>query len=82
MEGHHQRCPFFQLKKQMANIIIRKPGFFGRSRSEQEENLRKEGMASLTDEQLDKCKYLERKVEESVGAKKTYLKQYNIDKVK
>ena len=48
----------------MANIIIRKPGSFGRSRSEQEENLRKEGMASLTDEQLDKCKYLEKKVKE------------------
>ena len=66
----------------MANIIIHKPGSFGRSRSEQEENLRKEGMASLTDEQLDKCKYLEKEVEKSTGAKKTYLKQYNIDKVK
>ena len=66
----------------MANIIIHKPDSFGKNRSEQEKNLRKEGMHSLTDEQLDKCKYLEKKVEESTGAKKTYLKQYNIDKVK
>lgn len=66
----------------MANIIIRKPGFFGKGRSEQERNLRKEGMASLTDEQLDKCEYLERKVKEKHGAEKTYLKQFHIDKVK
>ena len=66
----------------MVDIIIRKPGSFGRSRSEQEENLRKEGMASLTEEQLDKCKYLEREVEKSTGAKRTHFKHPHIDKVK
>lgn len=66
----------------MANIIIHKPGFFGKNRSDQEKNLRKEGMHSLTDEQLDKCKYLEKKVKEKTGAESTYLKQYHIDKVK
>lgn len=66
----------------MANIIIRKPGSFGRTRSEQEKNLQKEGWYSLTEEQIDKCKHLEKKVEERTGAKKTFLKQFNIDKVK
>ena len=40
---------------------IRKKPKIGKTRSEQEENLRKEGMRSLTDEQLDKCKHLEKK---------------------
>ena len=66
----------------MANIIIRKPGSFGRSRSERERNLNQEGMFSLTEEQVDKCKFLERKFEEKTGAKKTNLSQYHIDKVK
>ena len=66
----------------MANIIIHKPDSFGKNRSEQERNLRKEGMASLTDEQLDKCEYLERKAKDKHGADKSFLKQYHIDKVK
>ena len=66
----------------MANIIIRKPGAFGKTRSERERNLNSEGMFSLTEEQMDKCKYLERKVEEKTGAKKTNLSHYHIDKVK
>lgn len=65
----------------MVEIIIRKPGSFGRNRSEQEKNLRNEGMASLTDEQLDKCKFLERKVEKSTGAKRTHFKHIHVDKV-
>ena len=66
----------------MANIIIHKPGSFGKTRSEREKNLNSEGMYSLTEEQLDKCKYLEKKVEEKTGAKKTNLSHYHIDKVK
>ena len=66
----------------MANIIIRKPGSFGKNRSERERNLNSEGMFSLTEEQMDKCKYLERKVEDATGAKKTNLSHYHIDKVK
>lgn len=66
----------------MANIIIQKPDSFGKNRSEQEENLRKEGWGqTLSDEQLDKCKYLEKKIEEATGARKGFLKQQHIDKV-
>lgn len=65
----------------MANIIIRKPGWFGRSRSEQEKNLRREGMCSLTDEQLDKTKYLERKAKEKFGADNSYFKQYHVTRM-
>jgi hypothetical protein len=68
----------------MANIIIKdKKGRFGKTRSEQEGNLRKEGWGgTMTDEQLDKCKYLERKIKEVTGAKKIHPKQHHIDKVK
>ena len=43
----------------MANIIIKKPDNFGKTRSEQEENMRKEWGHTMTDEQLDKLKYRE-----------------------
>lgn len=67
----------------MANIIIKGKTSMGKTRSEQEENIRKEGWGhSLTDEQLDKCKYLERLLMEKMGAKKNFLKQHNIDTVK
>ena len=66
----------------MVEIIIRKPGSFGRSRSERESNLNQEGMFSLTEEQIDKCKFLEKKLEEETGSKKTNLSHYHIDKVK
>lgn len=48
----------------MSNIIIRDRDFrFGKTRSEQAENLRREGWGTggLSDEQLDKCKHLEKK---------------------
>ena len=66
----------------MVEIIIRKPGSFGKTRSEREKNLNSEGMFSLTEEQVDKCKYAEKKIEEETGAKKTNLTHYHIDKVK
>ena len=34
---------------------------YGKTRSEQEKNLRKEGMHGMSDERYDKCKYLEKK---------------------
>ena len=52
----------------MANIII--PGKrIGKNRSEQTEILKKEwgGHGGLSEEQLDKCKFLERKVKEKHG---------------
>jgi hypothetical protein len=68
----------------MVEIIIRRSkGNFGRSRSEQEQNLLKEGWGGTMDEeQLDKCKFLEKKIKEVTGATKTHLKQRDIDKVK
>jgi len=43
-------------------IIIKGKSRFGKSRSEIESNLRKEwGGANLTPEQIDKCKFLEKR---------------------
>jgi len=67
----------------MANIIIHKPDSFGKTRSEQEKNLRSEGWGyTLSDEQLDKCEYLERKARDKLGMKKNFFKQSEIDEVK
>jgi len=33
----------------------------GKTRSEQEENIRKNGLQGMSDEALDKCKYMEKK---------------------
>ena len=67
----------------MANIIIKGKTSMGKTRSEQETNIRKEGWGqTLTDEQLDKCKYLEQLLKEKTGAKKSFLKQHNIDSIK
>jgi len=66
----------------MANIII-KGGHdkFGKTRSEHEENLRKEWGGTMTDEQLDKLKYIEKKKKESDGSKKNFVTGIDIDKV-
>jgi len=67
----------------MANIIIRKPDTFGKTRSQQEENLRGDGWGrTLSEEQLDKCKYLERKLRDKHGMRKNFLRPCDIDKVK
>ena len=60
----------------MANIIIKNKTKFGYTRSEQEQNLRKEGMASLSDEQLDRVKFLERRVKNEQGSKENYIGQH------
>jgi len=65
----------------MANIIIRKSETVGKTRSEQEINLRKEGMQTLTDEQLDKCKHLEKRGKEKFGSSKNFMRQKEIDQV-
>ena len=66
----------------MANIIIRKPDNYGKTRSEHEENLRKEWGHTMTDEQLDKLKYMERKIREKTGQSKNFIPGQNIDEVK
>ena len=54
---------------------------FGKTRSEQEVNLRKEGWGStITDEQLDKAKFLEKKKLDY--SKRNFLSPLELDKVK
>ena len=63
-------------------IIIRgKHDHFGKTRSEQEENMRKEWGSTLTDEQLDKCKFLEKKIKDKTGQKKNFIRGQDIDGV-
>lgn len=65
------------------NIIIKgKPDRFGKTRSEHEKNLRKEWGSTMSDEQLDKLKYLERKVRDSSGSVKNFIRGQDIDKVR
>ena len=66
----------------MANIIIKKPDNYGKTRSEHEENMRKEWGHTMTDEQLDKLKYMERKIREKTGQSKNFIPGQNIDEVK
>ena len=55
---------------------------FGRTRSEQEENMRKEWGSTMTDEQLDKCKFAERKIKEATGSNDNFIPGHKIDDVK
>ena len=68
----------------MANIIIKGNDHdkLGKTRSEHEENLRKEWGSTITDEQLDKLKYIERKIKENTGQSKNFITAIDIDKVK
>ncbi len=71
-------------RRMMANIIIKdsKPDNFGKTRSQHEENLRKEWGSTITDEQLDKLKFVERKIKEKTGQTKNFITAPDIDKVK
>ena len=60
----------------MANIIIKNKTKFGYTRSEQEQNLRREGMRSLSDEQLDRVKFLEKRVKNEHGSKENFVGQH------
>jgi hypothetical protein len=66
----------------MANIII-KGGHdkFGKTRSEHEENMRKEWGHTMNDEQLDKLKFMERKTKDANGSKKNFATGIEIDQV-
>jgi hypothetical protein len=64
-------------------IIIRgKHDHFGRTRSEQEKNMRKEWGSTMTDEQLDKLQYLERKTREKTGLRKNFATMIEVDCLK
>ena len=54
---------------------------FGKTRSEQEENMRKEWGDTMTDEQLDKLKFQERKIKEKTGQTKNFIRGQDIDQV-
>ena len=52
----------------MVYIITKTGGSsYGRTRSEIEDNLKRDGLGTMTDEQLDKCKYLEQKSRKEFG---------------
>jgi len=53
----------------------------GKTRSEQEENLRKEWGSTMTDGQLDKLKFLERKKKAYDGSTKNFIPGQLIDEV-
>jgi len=62
-------------------IIIKDEVKLGKTRSEQEQNLRKEWGPTITDEQLDKCKFLERKLKEKTGRTQNFLTPIELDKI-
>lgn len=67
----------------MANIIIKgKHDHFGKTRSEQEKNMRKEWGSTMTDGQLDKLKYIERKIKDGTGNSKNFIRGQDIDAIK
>lgn len=51
---------------------------YGKTRSEQEKNLRRDGFVGMSDENLDKLKYLEKKL----GVKGGFIRQTDLEKVK
>ena len=59
-------------------IIIKGNAKFGKTRSEQEENLRREGMRSLSDEQLDRVKFLEKRLKNELGSTHSIIGQEHI----
>lgn len=64
------------------DIIIKKGKPKGRTRSVVEKDLAKEGWGTgLTEEQIDKCEYLEREVKDKYGADKSFFKQHHVDEV-
>lgn len=64
------------------HIIIKGKNSIGKTRSEQEVNMRKEWGRTMSDEKLDKLKYLERKAKEQTGSSKNFMRQTEIGKVK
>ena len=63
----------------MAFVILKDRAYrLGKHRSEQEQNLRKEGMGTMTEGQLDKLRWLEKKS----GYSRTFFDRREIDKSK
>jgi hypothetical protein len=51
---------------------------YGKTRLEQEKNLRKDGHSTMSDEHLDKLKYVEKKL----GIKQGFIGQVELEKIK
>ena len=62
-------------------IIIKGKTSMGKTRSEQEENMRKEWGSTMSDENLDKMKHLERKAKEVLGSKQNFISQVDVEKI-
>jgi hypothetical protein len=56
-------------------IIIKGKNCYGKTRSEQEENLRKDGMKAMTDGELSKLKWAEKKLRLKSG----YIATHPVD---
>lgn len=63
-------------------IIIRGKTKFGKTRSEQEKNLRKEGYVGMSDENLEKCEWTEKKLKEISGSQNGFLRQADLSEIK
>jgi len=61
-------------------IIIKGKSTYGKTRSEQEENLRKDGFKGMDDINLDRCKWMEKKSKEKTGSSKGFIDQASISK--
>ena len=59
----------------MANFIIKGKNSYGKTRSEQEFNLRKDGMKGMNDDNYDRVKYAEKKLKERIGATEGFIDQ-------
>lgn len=62
-------------------IIIKGKTSIGKTRSEHEENLRKEWGPTMNDEQLSQLKHIEKKAEEQTGSKENFFRLVDVDKV-
>jgi len=66
----------------MEIIVKGKHDHFGKTRSEHEKNMRKEWGHTMTNEQLDKLKFAEKKYKEGTGSKKNFIRGQDIDMVR
>lgn len=63
-------------------LIMKKGSPRGRRRSEIEKEVGKEwGATGLTEEQIDKCEFIERAAKDQLGADKSFFKQTHIAEV-
>jgi len=62
-------------------IIVRGNVKYGKTRTEQEYNLRKDGFKGMDDDKYDRCKWLEKKLKEKTGAKEGFINQVDLHRV-